>query len=84
MRKRRITVTIDPDVAVQLEGLRRPHETSLRKAVNEALRRGLRDLRARPMRERFRTQPIDGVTLLLDDVDNVAEVIAYADGEAFK
>jgi hypothetical protein len=36
------------------------------------------------MRERFRTQPIDGVTLLLDDVDNVAEVIAYADGEAFK
>ena len=84
MRKRRIAVTIDPDVAVQLEALRRPHGMSLRDVVNEALRRGLRDLRARPMRERFRIQPINGVTLLLDNVDNVAEVIAYAEGEAFK
>ena len=81
----RTTLTIDDDIAVQLEGLRRARDMGLKELINEALRRGLRDMSARPKkREPFRTQPIDGVTLLLDNVDNVAEVIAYAEGEAFK
>jgi hypothetical protein len=81
----RTTLTIDDDVAVQLERLRRARDLGLKELINEALRRGLRDMGARPKkRDPFRTQPIDGVTLLLDNVDNVAEVLAYAEGEAFK
>ena len=81
----RTTLTIDDDVAVQLERLRRARDMGVKELINEALRRGLRDMSTRPKkREPFRTQPIDGVTLLLDNVDNVAEVIAYAEGEAFK
>jgi hypothetical protein len=84
MRRWRITITIDPDVAVKLEHLRRSHDASLRDLVNETLRRGLREMSIRPKREPFCTEPIEGVTLLLDNVDNVAEVFAYAEGEAFK
>ena len=81
----RTTLTIDDDIAVQLERLRRARDMGLKELINEALRRGLRDMSARPKkRDPFRTQPIDGVTLLLDNVDNVAEVLAYAEGEAFK
>jgi len=81
----RTTLTIDDDVAAQVERLRRGRDMSLRDLINEALRRGLRDMSARSKkREPFRTQPIDGVTLLLDNVDNVAEVLAYAEGEGFK
>jgi hypothetical protein len=81
----RTTLTIEDDIAVQLERLRRSRDVSLKDLVNEALRRGLREMSARPKkREPFRTQPIEGVRPLLDNVDNVAEVLAYAEGEAFK
>ncbi|HEY7299170.1 MAG TPA: hypothetical protein VH684_14790 [Xanthobacteraceae bacterium] len=70
---------------MQLERLRRDRDTGLKQLINEVLRRGLRDISARSKkREPFRTEPIDGVTPLLDNVDNVAEVLAYAEGEAFK
>jgi hypothetical protein len=81
----RTTLTIEDDVAVQLERLRRSRDVSLKDLVNEALRLGLREMSARPKkREPFRTQPIEGVRPLLDNVDNVAEALAYAEGEAFK
>jgi hypothetical protein len=81
----RTTLTIEDDIAVQLERLRRSRDVSLKNLVNEALRRGLREMSARPKkREPFRTQPIKGVRPLLDNVDNVAEVLAYAEGETFK
>jgi hypothetical protein len=81
----RTTLTIEDDIAVQLERLRRSRDVSLKDLVNEALRRGLREMSARSKkREPFRTQPIEGVRPLLDNVDNVAEVLAYAEGEAFK
>jgi len=82
----RTTLTIDEDVAVQLERLRRSRDVSLKEIVNDVLRRGLRDMTATHSKKRklFRTQPIEGVTPLLDNVDNVAEVLAYAEGERFK
>ncbi|MGA7487003.1 MAG: CopG family transcriptional regulator [Xanthobacteraceae bacterium] len=81
----RTTLTIDDDVAAQLERLRRSREASLKDLVNDALRRGLREMGARPKkREPFRTQPIEGIKPLFDNVDNVAEALAYADGEGFK
>ena len=81
----RTTLTIDDDIAVQLERLRRARDMGLKELINEALRRGLRDMSIRPKkREPFRTQPIEGVTPLLDNYDNIAEVLAYAEGEDFK
>jgi hypothetical protein len=89
-------LTIDDDVAVQLERLRRSRGVSLKVIFNQALRRGLGEMTGRPkkrtpfrtrtfsMGERFRTEPIEGVRPLLDNLDNIAEVIAYAEGEDFK
>ena len=53
----RTTLTIDEDIAVQIEELRRRNGYSLKKAVNQLLREGLRS-EARPMKsKRFRTKP---------------------------
>lgn len=80
----RTTLTIDEDIAVQLERLRRCRDASLKELVNEALRRGLRDMTARPkQREPFRTKVFDMGTPLVN-LDNVAEALAYAEGENFK
>ena len=81
----RTTLTIDDDVAVQLERLRRKGDLSLKQLVNDALRRGLRDLNA-PQKKRtpFRTRTFDAGTPLIDNIDNVAEVLAIIEGEAHK
>ena len=92
----KITLTIDDDVAVQLKRLRRSRGVSLNVIFNQALRRGLGEMTGRPkdrkpfrtrtfsMGERFRTQPLEGVLPLLKNLDNVAEVLAYLEGEDFK
>jgi hypothetical protein len=80
----RTTLTIDDDVAVQLERLRRKKDVSLKDIVNDVLRRGLRDLSAPPKeRKPFRTKTSDmGAPRI--NVDNVAEALAYLEGEDFK
>jgi hypothetical protein len=55
----------------------------LKDVVNDALRRGLREMRARPKRKPFRTTGHDMGSFLVN-VDNVAEAIAHAEGENFK
>jgi hypothetical protein len=81
----RTTLTIDDDVAVALERLRKAREASLKDLINEALRRGLREMNARPKRrERFRTKPVDMGRVLIGSIDNIGEVLAIAEGEAFK
>lgn len=80
----RTTLTIDDDVAVQIERLRREREQSLKDIVNDALRHGLREMQARPKRRKpFRTTAHDMGPFLVN-IDNVAEAIAYAEGEDFK
>jgi hypothetical protein len=80
----RTTLTIDDDVAVQLERLRRSRDVSLKDLVNEALRRGLRDMGSRPKKGKpFRTQTFNMGRCLVN-IDNVAEAIAHAEGEWFK
>ena len=80
----RTTLTLDDDVAVQIERLRRSRDASLKDVVNEALRRGLREMGAKPKkREPFRTQASNMGTPFIN-LDNVAEAIAYAEGEGFK
>ena len=81
----RTTLTIDDDVAATLERLRRNRDTSLKDLINEVLRRGLRDMDSRPKpRKPFRTKSVDAGALLIPNIDNVAEVLAVVEGEAFK
>jgi hypothetical protein len=81
----RTTLTIDKDVAVQLERLRKKRDIGLKEAVNEALRLGLREMKGPQNRPKpFQTRPYDAGTSLLTNVDNVAEVIALLEGELHK
>jgi hypothetical protein len=81
----RTTLTFDDDVAVRVERLRRDRDMSLRDVVNEALRRGLRDMEQPKKRTKpFRTEPIDVGEVLLPNVDNVAEVISLIEGDDHK
>jgi len=80
----RTTLSLDDDVAVQLERLRRARNASLKDLVNEALRRGLRDMAApQKKRQPFRTRAFQMGKPLIN-IDNVAEALAYLDGEGFK
>jgi hypothetical protein len=81
----RTTLTLDDDVAAALERLRRAHGTKLRTLVNEVLREGLRQMRARPARAaRFRTRAVDLGRPRTSSLDNVADALAIAEGEAFR
>jgi hypothetical protein len=81
----RTTLTIDDDVAITLDRLRREREASLKEVINEALRRGLRDMEDPPKRRKpFRTQSFDVGAMFIPNIDNVAEVLAAVEGEAFK
>lgn len=80
----RTTLTIDDDVAVQLARLRRKTDASLKEIINDALRRGLRDIDAPPKRKPFRTQTFDAGPPLIENIDNIAEVLAILEGEDHK
>ena len=80
----RTTLTLDSDVALQIERARKASDTSFKEIVNEALRRGLRDMAGPPkLRKPYQTRPFTGSRLLIP-VDNVAEAIAIAEGEDYK
>jgi hypothetical protein len=80
----RTTLTIDDDVAAELERLRRARDVKFKQLINEALRRGLRDMTAPKPRKPFRTKSFDCGRLLVDNVDNVWEVLDRIEGEKFR
>jgi hypothetical protein len=79
----RTTLTIEDDVALELERFRRERGRTLKDVVNDALRRGLREMRVRQERKPFRTAGHDMGKFLVN-VDNVAEAGAHTDRENFK
>ena len=80
----RTTLTLDDDVARLLERARKRRGVSLKELVNEALREGLARLDApRCPRKRHATKAVSLGRCLLDNVDDVAEALAAADGERF-
>ena len=81
----RTTLTIDDDVAAALERVRRSRDANLKDVVNEALRRGLKERNARPRpREPFRTYVVDLGKPRIASIDNIADVLAIAEGETYK
>lgn len=81
----RTTLTIDEDIAAELDRLRRARHSSLKQLVNDALRRGLRDIAPSPRkRKSFRTRSFHTGGVLVKSIDNVAELLAEIEGETFR
>lgn len=81
----RTTLTLDDDVAVRLERLREERDATLKAIVNEALRRGLARMEAPPEdRERYRIRPYSPGECLVPSLDDVAGVLAAAEGDDFR
>lgn len=77
----RTTLTLDEDVATALDRLRVARGTSFRLLVNELLRAGLE--RMQVPEPPYRIKPVDlGASRM--DLDNIAEVLAVAEGEDWR
>jgi hypothetical protein len=75
-------LTIDEDVAAELERIQCDRRASFKDVVNEALRQGLRQMIHPPRRrQRFRTQTVSLGRCLIGNLDDVAEVLAVAEEE---
>ena len=81
----RTTVTIDDDIALQLEQLRAEDGRSFKEVINDTLRAGLeaRAHRDRATDETRRTRQFD-LGLPAVDLSCTAEALAYAEGEDFR
>lgn len=80
----RTTLSIEDDVAVMLERMRKEENKSLKQVVNEVLRRGLaRSPNNETNQKPISTPVLDVGGLRYPDVDNVAEVLAVAEREDF-
>jgi hypothetical protein len=82
----RTTLTLDPDVAALLERVRDARSATLKDVVNEGLRRGLKQMAQGkgPEHASCRTGAVSLGRCLIGDLDNVAEALAVAEGEAFR
>jgi hypothetical protein len=78
----RTTLTLDPDVAALLKCVREARDASLKDAVNEGVRLGLKQM-MEPV-EPFRTKAVSLGRCLIGDLDNVAEALALAEGDGFR
>lgn len=82
----RTTLTIDDDIAIALDRIRERDALSLKAAVNEALRRGLRVMDAEltePQKPPYKIRPWNSGGMRIA-VDNVSEALAWAEGDARK
>lgn len=78
----RTTLTLDPDVAAELERRRRRHGSTLKREVNELLRLGLsRAAEPQEGTRRFETKALPLGKPLLASFDDIGEAIAFAEGE---
>ena len=78
----RTTLTLDPDVATELERRRRERGTTLKNEVNELLRLGLsRVAEPTSSAERFETKPLPLGKPRVESFDDIAEVLALGEGE---
>lgn len=82
----RTTLTLEDDVAVALERLRRRRREPLKQVVNAVLRAGLSAMEARATAPptRFHTHPVTLGTPRLKNLDNISDVLAFAEGEDFR
>ena len=81
----RTTLTIDDDIAIQLEKIRRHQNAPLKQIVNDALRRGLQVLSQKnTTKKHFKTKTVSLGACLMGNLDDVAEALSVAEGERLK
>lgn len=80
----RTTLSIDEDVAVLLKRVQQNRNLRFKEAVNEALRRGLHEMVAPTQTAPFQTRSVDLGELRISGIDNIADVLAVAEGEGFR
>jgi len=76
----RTTLTLEDDVEALLRQALKRRGTTLKSVVNEALRRGLIS-KDNPVRDPYRTRPVDLGRARIANLDNIGEVLAVAEGE---
>lgn len=80
----RTTLSFDDDVAALLERVRKDTKASFKEVVNRALRQGLREMTVPvKLRKPYRTPSVSLGRCLQGSIDDVAEVLAVAEGEDF-
>lgn len=80
----RTTLSLDDDVAALLRRALKKRGQTLKGVVNEALRRGLLALDESPTRRRYRITAVSLGRPTLPNLDNIGEVLAHAEGDAYR
>ncbi len=86
----KMTLTLDDDVALLLDRTRELQDRRLKEVVNDALRRGLPQLLSavrrpsQPPAKPYTTPSVSVGRCFIDNVDDVAAVLAMGEGEGFK
>ena len=75
----RTTLSLDDDVAILLERVRKAKDATLKQVVNEALREGLLRIGSPSEAPAFHTRPVDLGNCYFPDLDNVQEVLDEAE-----
>jgi hypothetical protein len=82
----RTTLTLEDDVAKEVNRLRKARGESLKETINALLRAGIAALSKAPRartKAAFRTEPASLGTPRLKSLDNIDEVLAFAEGEHY-
>jgi len=81
----RVTITLEDDVAASLKRLGKAHHLKFNALVNLVLRDGIKSMIG-PARKRktFQTRSVDLGPCRIANVDNIAKVLAMAEGESFR
>lgn len=75
-------ITIDDDIAVQLEDIRRSGKGSLKQIVNDLLRTGLKRANVQPkVHHTHRTKEVRLGRCLIDSIDDVSQALSIAEEE---
>lgn len=81
----RTTLTLDDDVAVRIERLRKERDASLKEIVNGLLRKALDDAQQGPgERPKVDIRVFNVGSCALPNVDKIADVLAFAEGEDYR
>lgn len=81
----RTTLTIDEDIAVQLERLRRSGKGNLKQLVNDLLRAGLKNTLVQPQKGKIdHTRSVRLGRCLIGSIDDIGEALSIVEGEDFR
>jgi len=80
----RTTLTIDDDVLDKARALSQKLQTSFRSVVNKALRVGLQTAEAPEKSRRYQTKPHKMGLRVGKNLDNIQELLAQSEGDAFR